>query len=265
MANSTRTEQPTGRKHARPAAASRRVLLQAAAPRPGDPDRPPDPRAARPVHGAGHLLVGRALLRRLRHRGDAADAVHRRRGGDGRVRADHAALARDRRRAGDPDVQLPPDDQGLPVRGRRVHRHEGQLRVGAGAGRGGRAADGLRPHRGGLGVGGRLRHHRRRPVAARVPRADVSVLHRADRHRQPARRQGVGTDLRGADVPVPHDDRIAGPARDREALDRERCITRRPRVTRRDGTSNTPPRGSSRSPSSGSSSDCTRSRPGARP
>ena len=29
--------------------------------------------------------------------------------------------------------------------------------------------------------------------------------------------------------------------------------------------SNTPPRGSSRSPSSGSSSDCTRSRPGARP
>ena len=151
MANSTRTEQPTGRTDARPAPASRRVLLQAAAPRPGDPDRPPDPRAPRPVHGAGHLLVGRALLRRLRHRGDAADAVHRRRGGDGRVRADHAALARDRRRAGDPDVQLPPDDQGLPVRGRRVHRHEGQLRAGAGADRGRRAADGLRAHRGGLG------------------------------------------------------------------------------------------------------------------
>ncbi len=49
--------------------------------------------------------------------------------------------------------------------------------------------------------------------------ADVPVLHRADRDRQPSRGQGVGADLRRADVPVPHDDRIAAPGRDGEALD----------------------------------------------
>ena len=60
-------------------------------------------------------------------------------------------------RAGDPDVQLPPDDQGLPVGRRRVHRHQGQPRPAARPGRRRRPAHRLHPHRRGVGVGRRGR------------------------------------------------------------------------------------------------------------
>ena len=62
-------------------------------------------------------------------------------------------------RAGHPDLQLPPDDQGLPVGRRRLHRHQGQPRAPPGPGRGRRPAHRLHPHRVGVGVG-----RRRRPL-----------------------------------------------------------------------------------------------------
>ena len=69
-------------------------------------------------------------------------------------------------------------------------------------------------------VGGRLRHHRRRPRPCpylRVPMCLFFIALIAIGNLRGV--QGVGADLRGADVPVPRDDRIADAGRFREALD----------------------------------------------
>ena len=71
----------------------------------------------------------------------------------------------------DPRLQLPPDDQGLPVGGRRLHRHEGQLRADPRPGRRCRAADRLRADRRRLGLRRRRGDHRAR---ARRPRRSAS-------------------------------------------------------------------------------------------
>ena len=52
-----------------------------------------------------------------------------------------------------PDPLVPPDDQGVPDRRWRVHRHPRQLRAAPRPGRRRRAAHRLHPHRGGLGRG----------------------------------------------------------------------------------------------------------------
>ena len=74
--------------------------------------------------------------------------------------------------AGPADPQLPGDDQGVPVGGRRLPGHPRQLRHRARPGGGGGAADRLHPHRGGVG-GGRQRRAdlvvRRRSAPCRVP------------------------------------------------------------------------------------------------
>ena len=93
---------------------------------------------------------------------------------------------------GVPDPLVPPDDQGLPDRRRRVHRHPRQLRAAARAGRRRRAAHRLHPH--GVGVG-RGRHRGARvglPGVRPVRRADLGRRSSRHRVRQPARGQGVG-------------------------------------------------------------------------
>ena len=59
----------------------------------GAPDGEPGARAPRQGRGARDLQLRRAVLGRLRHRGDAEDAVHRRRRRD-RVHPDRAAVRR---------------------------------------------------------------------------------------------------------------------------------------------------------------------------
>ena len=92
----------------------------------------------------------------------------------------------------DPAVLLPPDDQGVPERRRRLHRHEGQLRTPARAGRRRRAAHRLRPH----GRPSRSRPASRRslgrPGALPVSRVALGRVHLAHRVGQPARRRESG-------------------------------------------------------------------------
>ena len=97
---------------------------------------------------------------RVCDRGDPARAgpVRRARG----VLARHAGDGRPAGGARLPHPVVPPDDQGLPVGGRRVHRHPRQLRSAARAGRRRRAAHRLRADRRGVGRG-RQRRARRRP------------------------------------------------------------------------------------------------------
>ena len=78
------------------------------------------------------------LLGRVRHRGDPARAD---RGGPARAEALAAHRARHRGPAGHRHVLVPPDDQGVPQRRRRVHRREGQPWRNACTHRGGRAVD----------------------------------------------------------------------------------------------------------------------------
>ena len=61
----------------RSAAARDRVRGQARCPRPGAPHRQPGARTPRQGRGPGDLQLRRTVLGRLRHRGDAQDAVHR--------------------------------------------------------------------------------------------------------------------------------------------------------------------------------------------
>ena len=118
-----------------------------------------------------------------------------------RVLARHADHDRAARRPRLPDPLVPPDDQGLPVGGRRLHRHPRQLRPAAGPGGRRRAAHRLRPH--GRRVGRRRQRRAGIGVSRRWPRtstwiAIVFVVVIA--LRQPARHQGVGQALRRADL-----------------------------------------------------------------
>ena len=107
-------------------------------------------------------------------------------------------------RARDPDVQLPPDDQGLPVGRRRLHRHQGQPRAAA---RPGRRASRCSP------TTSSPSPCRCRPASPRSTRPSATlrpyrvpialgfiVDHRLG---QPARREGVGPDLRRAHLRLP--------------------------------------------------------------
>ena len=143
---------------------------QARVPRAGAPDGAARARAARQADGARRvrerhpLVVAYATEEILQV---AVPAV-----GVARLRARHADHARDPRRARDPDVLLPPDDQGLPDRRRRVHRHQGQLRAAARAGRRRRAAHRLHPHR---------RRSRCRPASPPSPRPSRRCTRTASR------------------------------------------------------------------------------------
>ena len=100
-----------------------------------------------------------------------------------------------------PHPLVPPDDQGLPVGGRRVHRHPRQLRPAAGPGCRRRAAHRLRPHR---------RRDHSPPAAPRWrrrsppwPRSSMWIaicFVLSHRVRQPARHEGVRQALRRPDL-----------------------------------------------------------------
>ena len=121
------------------------------------------------------------------------DAGHRPR----RLRAGRADHHRAARRAALPDPLLPPDDQGLPERRRRVHGDARQLRIAARAGRRRRAAHRLRADGVGIGRG----RYRRARVGVQclhaLDPADRDQLRRDHRVGKPARREGVGQGLRG--------------------------------------------------------------------
>ncbi len=133
---------------------SRAAVLpdQDEAPRAADPHRGGHPRATGQAHRAGGVRVRQPLVVRVCDRGDppGAAAARRRRG----VLAGGAGHRRDAAGAGPADPVVPPDDQGVPVRRRRLHRHQGQLRRHARAGRRCRAAHRLRAHRRGVDRGG---------------------------------------------------------------------------------------------------------------
>ncbi len=103
------------------------------------------------AHRPRRLRVGQPVVVGLRHRGDAARPDPR--GRTGCVRARGTDHDRAPRRLVLLDPVVPPDDQGLPHRRRRVHGDARQLRAAARAGRRRRAAHRLRVDR--LGVGRR--------------------------------------------------------------------------------------------------------------
>ena len=88
------------------------------------------PRAPRQADRAGRVRLRQPLVVGLRHRGDPAACSSRSIGvaAFALVVPDHRRPAR---RARLPDPLLPPDDQGVPDRRRRLHRHPGQLRPAA--------------------------------------------------------------------------------------------------------------------------------------
>ena len=98
------------------------------------------------------------------------------------------------------DPLVPPDDQGLPHGGRRLHRDPRQLRAAPCAGRRCLAADRLHPDGLGLGRRGHRGDRVGLPEPRSVRRADLGVVHRADRVRQPARRQGIRSTVRRSDL-----------------------------------------------------------------
>ena len=122
-------------------------------------------------------------------------------------------------------VLLPTDDQGVPERRRRLHRHEGQLRAPAGADRRRGVAHGLRPDGVRLGRGRDRRRHVRRAGALSLPGVDVGVLHLVHRVGEPPRRAGVRADVRGPDLLLhPHD---VPDARDRARSESSRAASTR--------------------------------------
>ena len=179
--------------------AEQRIRAQAGAARTRPAHRQPRARAPRQADRARGVRVGQPLLGRLRDRGDP-EGRRSRRGRRARVHAGHADHDRDPRRPGHPAVLLPPDDQGLPERRRRLHRHEGQLRAPAGADRRRGVAHGLRAHGVGLGRGRHRRRHVRRAGALPLSRVDVGVLHLVHRVGEPPRGAGVRPDVRRPDV-----------------------------------------------------------------
>ena len=129
-----------------------------------------------------------------------------------RARPRHADPDRDRGRgpAGDRRHVVPADDLRLPERRRQLRRQPREPRREPVAGRRRVAARRLHPHRRGVDLRRRRRHH----VDPRVPRPrrstasrSGSVLILAHQPRQPARHQGVGPHLRGAHLHLHRDPR----------------------------------------------------------
>ena len=107
------------------------------------------------------------------------------------------AAARDRRHV------VPPDDLRVPQGRRRVHRQPREPRRAAVARRGGVDPRRLHPHRRGVGLGRRRRHHLDPAVPrqrGRTPCRRRARAHPVDQPGQPARHQGVGPHLRDPDV-----------------------------------------------------------------
>ena len=179
------------------------VPLQVQGPRPAPRQRPAGPRAPGQADRSRRVRVRRAVVHRLRQRGDpphpAARRRRRRPPGLQPARADHAGPGRG---AGHPDLQLSPDHQGLPLGRRRLHRHQGQPRPAARPGRRRRPAHRLHPHRLGIGLRRCRRPLQRLQPAVPLPGPDRPGLHRHHLHRQPPWGQGVGEDLRRPDLPV---------------------------------------------------------------
>ena len=122
-----------GRRRCAAAARPDRLPDQAPAARPPAAQRRDGAPAARQAHRAGRVRVRQPLLERLRHRGDPPRPRADRRAR--RLLARRADHAGDGRRARVPDPLLPRDDQGVPVRRRRLPRHARQLRHRPGPGR----------------------------------------------------------------------------------------------------------------------------------
>ena len=188
------------------------LSLQVEGPRPAARQRPAGPRAPRQADGPGRVRLRRPVVHGVRQRGDPPHpAVRRRchrRAGVQLPRADHAGPGGGARH---PDLQLPPDHQGLPLGRWRLHRHQGQPRPPTRPGRRRGPAHRLHPHRVGVGVGRRRRplqrlHARCTRTGCRSPSAFIAVICVGNL-------RGVkesGQDLRRPDVPVhrrhvPHD------------------------------------------------------------
>ena len=223
---------------------------QADRPRIAAGDGPGPPRAAVQDRGAGRLLVGRALLRRLRDRGDPPRPDP---GRDRRARVLHPDCHRHLGPRHHRRQLVPPDHPRLPPGRRRLHRQQGQPGDIARPDRRGRPPHRLRAD------GGRERGGRRRRADLGVSRAlrgaDLArrALRRRHHHRQPPRPEGIGAALRGAHLSLHRE--LRGDARVWLRPVGPRLGDRRPR-----------PRSRSRPPRpSACFSSCARSRPGAPP
>ena len=97
-------------------------------------------------------------------------------------------------------LSVPPDDQGVPDRRRRVHGDARQLRAAARAGRRGRPPHRLRPHGSVSVAAGTAAVASAFSALTPYVVPDLGRVRRAHRVRQPARRARVGPDLRGPDL-----------------------------------------------------------------
>ena len=172
---------------------------QEQAARPAAPHRAARARAPRQADGARRVRLRQPLVVGVRHRGDPA-GPHPRSRASARSSLVVPLTVGDARRPRLPDPVVPPDDQGLPHRGRRLHGDARQLRPASRAGRRGRAPHRLRAHRLGVGRGryGRAGLGVQRVHAVHPP--DLDPVRDHHRLREPARREGVGEDLRGTDL-----------------------------------------------------------------
>ena len=203
---------------------------QAPSARPAHPDRAGDPRAPWTGDWDGRLRLGRPLLERVRDRGDPAHPGPRR---DERAPHGRADLARDRALARDRGGVVPADDPGLPGRRRRLHRDPREPRDLPEPGGGGGPLDGLCAHGVRQRGGGHRRDHLRRVRSLSLPGRAVRARGHGHHRRQPTRRPGVGTRVRGADLRLHHRVRVDDRLGARGMAERRR--PRRQRGDRGDG------------------------------
>ncbi len=166
-------------------------------PRRAASQRPTRRDAAAQAAGDAGLLLGPALIGRLRDRADPPRARSR------RPRApapDAVGRGRRRRAACDRRRLLPPDLPRLSERRRRLRGQPRQPRRERLPDRGLGAADRLRAHGGGLGRRRSRRDHERGARACPVRGRVVARLRRRPRGGEPARGQGVRARLRPADL-----------------------------------------------------------------
>ena len=149
---------------------------------------------------AGRVLLRRAVVDGVRHRGDPADAARR--------RASACSPSATSCRSPSPwscvlailMFSYRQTIKAYPSAGGAYIVTKDNLGLLPGPGRRRRAAHRLHPHRGRVGVGRHRRALLGRPRHVPLAGADRARLHRPHRRGQPARRQGVGPHLRRPDL-----------------------------------------------------------------
>ena len=173
------------------------------------------------------LLFRRALLHGLRHAGDHDDPGDRRRVG---LRLHVPDLDCDRHPAGHRHDFVRTDHSRLPVGRRRLHRRARQPGRVRGPGGGRVPADGLHPHRRGVGVLGRCPDDVGLPGPVPLQGRHRGRPRGLGDDRQSARREGVWGRVRDPDLLLRRDDgadRRRGPREERARVSWRRSPTRR--------------------------------------